>query len=136
MSTSTRVEIPTWDSRARQGIFVGFSPDHSTLVPLFLNPHSQHFSPQYHVIFDDDFTMVPAISSESFWNQEFERLFETSCERYLDPLDTGTLEDLEVVTPGLPSPLLSSNWLLDEDLIARKASAPLHADSNLPVSLD
>eukprot|EP00804_Cyclotella_cryptica_P001538 CCRYP_003742-RB/>CCRYP_003742-RB protein AED:0.39 eAED:0.39 QI:0/0/0/1/0/0/2/0/211 len=31
-------KIPKWESRARQGIFVGFSPRHSSLVPLVLNP--------------------------------------------------------------------------------------------------
>eukprot|EP00804_Cyclotella_cryptica_P006881 CCRYP_020804-RA/>CCRYP_020804-RA protein AED:0.48 eAED:0.37 QI:0/-1/0/1/-1/1/1/0/621 len=53
-------KIPKWDSRARQGIFVGFSTRHSSLVPLILNPRTQHISPQYHVIFDDAFTTVPS----------------------------------------------------------------------------
>jgi hypothetical protein len=51
-------KIPKWNSRACQGIFVGFSPYHSTNVPLILNPTTQHISPQYHVIFDDEFTTV------------------------------------------------------------------------------
>eukprot|EP00804_Cyclotella_cryptica_P016319 CCRYP_009889-RB/>CCRYP_009889-RB protein AED:0.64 eAED:0.26 QI:0/-1/0/1/-1/1/1/0/386 len=42
-------KIPKWGSRARQGIFVGFSPHHSTSVPLILNPRTQHISPQFHV---------------------------------------------------------------------------------------
>ena len=127
-------KVLKWDSRAQQGIFVGFSLDHSTLVPLVLNPCSQHISPQYHVIFDDDFTTAPAISSELFRNQEFKRLFVTSREGYLVPLHTKTAEDLEVVIPGRPSPLLSNDWLLHEDLIAHRALAHLHADSDLPVS--
>ena len=35
-------KIPKWNSRVCQGIFVVFSPDHSSLVPLVYNPHSQH----------------------------------------------------------------------------------------------
>jgi hypothetical protein len=31
-------KIPKWDSKARQGIFVGFSKVHSTNVALVLNP--------------------------------------------------------------------------------------------------
>ena len=46
-------KIPKWNSRACHGIFVGFLPDHSSLVPLVYNPHSQHISLEYHVIFDD-----------------------------------------------------------------------------------
>eukprot|EP00804_Cyclotella_cryptica_P019457 CCRYP_006639-RB/>CCRYP_006639-RB protein AED:0.37 eAED:0.37 QI:0/0/0/1/0/0/2/0/99 len=53
-------KIPKGDSRARQGIFVGFSPNHSSLVPLVLNPRTQHISPQFHVIFDDVFSTVPS----------------------------------------------------------------------------
>ncbi|KAL7475213.1 hypothetical protein ACHAW6_001139 [Cyclotella cf. meneghiniana] len=49
-------KIPKWNSCAHQGIFVGFSPNHSSLVPLVYNPHSQHISPQYHVIFDHAFS--------------------------------------------------------------------------------
>eukprot|EP00804_Cyclotella_cryptica_P020819 CCRYP_019248-RA/>CCRYP_019248-RA protein AED:0.55 eAED:0.29 QI:0/0/0/0.75/0/0/4/0/510 len=33
-------KIPKWDNRALQGIFVGFSPRHSNMVPLILNPHT------------------------------------------------------------------------------------------------
>ena len=34
-------KILKWDSRAHQGIFVGFSHEHSSLVPLIFNPHTQ-----------------------------------------------------------------------------------------------
>ena len=114
-------KIPKWDSRARQGIFVGFSRHHSTSVPLILNPKTQHISPQYHVVFDDDFSTVPAVSSELFRNQEFERLFGTARERYIDPLEAGadpTLSD-EVVEP--PSTLLDDEWLSEEDLADRNS---------------
>jgi transposase InsO family protein len=57
-------QIPKWNSKVRQGIFVGFSPHHSTNVPLVYNPTTQHISPQYHVIFDDEFTTVPALTSK------------------------------------------------------------------------
>jgi hypothetical protein len=95
--------IPKWDTKAKQGIFVGFSPDHSTSVPLIFNPRTQHISPQYHVVFDDDFTTVPTRSDELTRNQQYERLFElakradenglidgigsTPCERFVDPSD-------------------------------------------------
>lgn len=77
-------KIPKWDARARQGIFVGFPPVHSSLVPLILNPRTQHISPQYHVIFDDKFTTVPALSSEQERNETFARLFESSRDQSSD----------------------------------------------------
>ena len=41
------------------GIYVGRSPSHASNVGLILNPRTGHVSPQYHVVYDDDFTTVP-----------------------------------------------------------------------------
>ncbi|KAL7484019.1 hypothetical protein ACHAW6_009661 [Cyclotella cf. meneghiniana] len=101
-------KIPKWDSRARQGIFVGFSPHHSTSVPLILNPRTQHISPQFHVIFDDAFSTVPSLTNESERDHRFEQLFSTSTECYIDPTD---------ITPT--SDLLDDHWLSPSELAAR-----------------
>ena len=45
------------------GIYVGRSPFHAGSVALVLNPRTGHVSPQYHVVFDDDFTTVPYLNS-------------------------------------------------------------------------
>jgi hypothetical protein len=50
--------IPKWEPRARMGIYVGRSPSHASNVALVLNPRTGHVSPQFHVVFDDDFTTV------------------------------------------------------------------------------
>ncbi|KAL7476930.1 hypothetical protein ACHAW6_002757 [Cyclotella cf. meneghiniana] len=96
-----------WDSRTRQGIFVRFSPCHSTSIPLILNPHTQHISPQFHVIFDDAFTTVPSLTNESDQDRRFEQLFEIAWECYIDPTD---------ITPA--SELLHDHWLSPSDLAA------------------
>jgi hypothetical protein len=41
------------------GIYVGRSPSHASNVALILNPRTGHVSPQFHVVYDDDFTTVP-----------------------------------------------------------------------------
>ena len=51
-------KIPKWKPRARLGMFLGFSPLHSSLVPLVLNVATGRITPQYHVIFDDKFETV------------------------------------------------------------------------------
>jgi hypothetical protein len=50
--------IPKWEPRARMGIYVGCSPAHASNVALILNPRTGHVSPQFHIVFDDDFTTV------------------------------------------------------------------------------
>ena len=52
-------QIPKWEPRSRMGIYVGRSPSHASNVGLILNPRTGHVSPQFHVVYDDDFTTVP-----------------------------------------------------------------------------
>ena len=80
-------KIPKWNSRARQGIFVGFSTKHSSTVPLIFNPTTQHISPQYHVIFDDAFSSVPSLTTPAERDEIFANLFHSSREKYIDEMD-------------------------------------------------
>jgi hypothetical protein len=65
-------KLPKWQPRSRRGIFVGFSPAHSSDVPLILNTQTGHISPQFHVVFDDNFSTVNSLTSDDepppFWN--------------------------------------------------------------------
>eukprot|EP00804_Cyclotella_cryptica_P016958 CCRYP_001893-RA/>CCRYP_001893-RA protein AED:0.31 eAED:0.30 QI:0/0/0/1/0/0.33/3/0/518 len=80
-------KVPKWASWSRQGIFVGFLSEHSSSVPLVLNPMTQHILPQYHVIFDDDFATVPSLNTIEEWDKLFDQLFDTATESYIDPDD-------------------------------------------------
>ena len=51
-------KIPKFNRRRRLGQFVGFSPNHSSLVALVCNLTTGFVSPQYHVVFDDHFYTV------------------------------------------------------------------------------
>ena len=51
--------VPKWEPRARLGIYLRRSPAHDEDVALVLNPKTGMVSPQFHVVFDDDFTTVP-----------------------------------------------------------------------------
>ncbi len=48
-----------WEPRSRIGVYLGHSPFHARSVALVFNPKTARVSPQYHIIFDDDFTTVP-----------------------------------------------------------------------------
>ena len=50
---------PKWEPRARAGVYLGHSPSHAGNVALVLNLQTGHVSPQYHLVFDDDFSTVP-----------------------------------------------------------------------------
>ncbi|KAL7462348.1 hypothetical protein ACHAXS_002729, partial [Conticribra weissflogii] len=56
--------VPKWEPQARLGIYVGRSPSHAGNVALVLNPNTGLISPQFHVVFDDDFTTVPYLRKQ------------------------------------------------------------------------
>lgn len=56
--------IPKWEPHTRLGIYVGHSPCHAGSVTLVLNPKTLHVSPQFHVVFDNNFLTVPAMRNK------------------------------------------------------------------------
>jgi len=48
-------KLPKFQPRSHQGIYLGFSPRHSTTVGRILNPQTGHISPQYHIVVDEHF---------------------------------------------------------------------------------
>ena len=50
--------LPKWQSRAKLGMYLGPSPNHSCSVSLMLNPCTGHVSPQFHVKHDEFFKTV------------------------------------------------------------------------------
>ena len=57
-----------WTDRARVGIFLCHSPHHATDVPLILNTQTGLVSPQFHLIYDDDFDTVKRdVKFKSLW---------------------------------------------------------------------
>ena len=99
-------KIPKWQSRARLGMFVGFSQVHSSLVPLVLNVATGKISPQYHVVFDDTFSTVNSLPTEDSIEDQWARIFKLDREFYLDMEYD---EDGKLVTSDWPQ--LSTEWL-------------------------
>ena len=84
-------------------MFVGFSSVHSSDVPLVLNLQTGHISPQFHVVFDDDFTTVSSLGVTDevpdFWQQlsliPLEEISSSVCTHIpLDPASSIEIEDI------------------------------------------
>ena len=58
-------KLPRWEPRSRRGVFMGFSHQHSSEVPLVLNLATGSITPQYHVVFDDLFSTVSSVEREN-----------------------------------------------------------------------
>ena len=50
--------LPKWEPCSRLGIYLGNSPAHAGSVALLLNPKSGLVSPQFYVVYDDQFSTV------------------------------------------------------------------------------
>ena len=58
---------PKWDERARIGVYLGPSPHHNKNVALVLDRDSGLVSPQFHVLFDNEFQTVKDDKYDSSW---------------------------------------------------------------------
>ena len=56
---------PKWTARSWQGCYVGFSPMHAKSIALVYNPVTTHVTPQYHTVFDENFSSVSGHSLAS-----------------------------------------------------------------------
>ncbi len=70
-------KIPKWRPRSQRMMFVGFSPDHASCVPMCLNPQTGTITPQFHVVFDDWFQTVATNVEDlpDFNSVEWRKLF-------------------------------------------------------------
>ncbi len=68
--------IAKWKSRSWIGVYVGHSLAHAGNVPVIYNLYTTHVSPQFHVVFDDQFTTVstdPSVLNENFYTTLYDK---------------------------------------------------------------
>eukprot|EP00957_Ditylum_brightwellii_P013638 1028515-Ditylum_brightwellii.AAC.1 len=63
LQTGTGIGPPKWDPGSRAGVYLGHSLHHAGNIALVLNLQTGHMSPQYHLVFDNEFTTVPYMNS-------------------------------------------------------------------------
>jgi hypothetical protein len=97
--------IPKWNPRANASVYLGHSPDHASNVALVLNLSTGLVSPQYHVVFDDDFSTVDFIRSKQE-PSNWENLCRYHTEDYRMEALPGvqTLNELNLDMPQPPPP--------------------------------
>ena len=102
-------KIPKWDTRARRGMFVGFSTQHSSLVPLIMNLQTGKITPQFHVVFDEKFHTVASLPAGATLREEWSSIitFESDC--FLDVDDDTTKDEEPTSNTHLPTEFV--DWL-------------------------
>ena len=109
-------KIPKWDPGSRGGQFLGFSSKHSSTIGNILNLRTGNISPQYHLVYDDEFPSVPNVESGGLLGnspisiQDWNKIIASGLERYID-------HDAD---PFLPIPSLHDDWLSPTELVQRQ----------------
>ena len=76
-------KLPKWNRRSRQGQFLGYSDEHSSLVANIRHLKTGFVSPQYHVVFDDLFELVFSTGpNDAVVDAICEDLYKTSRDSY------------------------------------------------------
>ena len=96
-------KIPKWEPRSRKGQFLGFSREHASTVGLIRNIRTGYISPQFHVVYDEEFTTVASDNSLDLSEQWIE-LFLNSRESYLDSHDESADGPLPPLDPDFQPP--------------------------------
>lgn len=84
-------KIPKWQPRSRRGQYLGVSLSHSSTIGRILNLSTGYVSPQYHVVYDDQFTSVPNSDSGGIFQDRpfdadsWDELIRSGLEHIFDP---------------------------------------------------
>jgi hypothetical protein len=76
---------PKWTKRTTQKVYVGHLHHYSKSVPMVWDPKTNLVSPQFHVMFDDNFDTVQAPDPNIKQSDTMDRLFKTNRYLYNDP---------------------------------------------------
>ena len=74
-STSTK-RLNKWTRKSNKCMYLGKSRSHASNIALVLNIMTNHISPQYHIVFDEQFTTVNQNTNETKLSNNWDYLFE------------------------------------------------------------
>jgi hypothetical protein len=102
-------KIPKWKPRARRGLYVGVSPQHSSTVGRVLSLTTGHVSDQFHCVYDDLFSTVNSpeggpFEIDNFSDNHWTRLIESGYERHAEP-------EMDAAGNPIPFPEITDDWL-------------------------
>jgi len=91
-----------WDERAKVGVYLGKSPHHNKNVALVLNRETGLVSPQYHVMYDEEFHTVINNEYDSNWKVKagFVARKETTATKGLTPREMTGIEQARELLPS------------------------------------
>ena len=136
-------KLPRWQPRSARCMYVGNSLKHGHSVPLVLDLETGAITPQYHVVFDDEFKTVQATDSGqvNFDHDDWYQTFGLNPHQYVpDDVDDRELPRRQVTESEGARSLEASRDIRDRNLAPRSTlqreldPAPVALPPNLPAS--
>jgi hypothetical protein len=79
LNNAGSIGLPKWEPRSNICVYLGHSTFHARSVALVVyNPSTGHVSPQYHVVFDNDFTTITYMEAGTIPPQRSDLLHSSS----------------------------------------------------------
>ena len=145
--------IPKWIPCSRQAVYLGISPQHAGSVALVLNLKTGYISPQFHIVFDDDFTTTSARITNKLpdnWNELFKNNRELPSEEFQfkigkqwnEPTDCseGDRKDIQIPpseqTEGATSRHTETNSSLQMETVENNTQQDIPSDPSMALEGD
>jgi GAG-pre-integrase domain/Zinc knuckle len=98
-------KLPRWKPRSSRQFYVGMSKKHASSVPMCLNLDTGAITPQFHVVFDEEFATVASnpVELPDFDSDAWRRLFGDSTYQYVLDDDDQSQQDHQPVE-SIPPP--------------------------------
>ena len=93
--------LTKWETRKHAEIYIGHSKFHAVSVALVLNSETSHVSPQFHLVFDDEFSTFSFMREGTIipnWTDIVQRISQRGALENIDIKDTWFTPDLEEYT--------------------------------------
>ena len=104
-----------WNSKSRLGIYLGVFPVHASNMSLAYNLNTKHVSPQFHVVFDDEFMSLKVKNPDSL-----ERILNL----YHDKSWVKLVDDRFIIDEYTWKPRRLQDLNKDKESLKRKVSIP------------
>lgn len=98
--------LSKWKPRSWVGVYVGHSIAHSGNVPVIYNPQTTHITPQFHVVFDDQFSTVTR-NNNQLTDNHFAEVYHNSSWLHKD--EDADIDDLHLFDTYWSNPPMSKS---------------------------
>ena len=139
-------KLPTWKPRSIPCVFVGKSKEHASNVSLVYNPATNHLSPQFHIVHDDDFQTATSNNNSLplNWKEVFETSHFNDDPSFTTPLEAKTKDktlqvkvrrnkDANIISSDVSTSPADINDNVDDDAIL---ASPMVASEGEPSDID